>query len=125
MLVKGYLAVVGLMYIGLAIWCTASPAATSEKVGLTPQKGSGESEFMTVYGGLEFGLGIFFLLPLLRDDSTPAVLLACLFIHAALVAFRTASFFRYPDAGGFTTNLAIGEWILLLATLGLWFYRRP
>ena len=124
MLVKSYLAIVGLMYIALAIWCTVAPAATSQKVGFSLQKGSGESEFMTVYGGLEFGMGLLFLLPLFRDESTSTVLVACLLIHGTLVVFRTVAFFRFSDVGGFTVNLAVGEWILLLVTFGLWLFKR-
>ncbi len=121
MLTKGYLALVGALYLVLALWCTFLPAQTSEKVGFRLIPGSGDSEFMAVYGGLEFGMALVFFLPLLRPDSTRVVLLACLLIHASLVLFRTLSFVRFEGVGGTTLSLAGAEWVLLLTSAALWF----
>ncbi len=119
-----YLAVVGIMYLALALWCTMSPATTSRKVGFDLLGGSGRSEFMTVYGGLEFGLGLVFLLPWIQRDWTACALVSCILVHAALVLFRTASFFRYSDFEKLTRNLAVGEWVILLAGVAVWWFSR-
>ncbi len=47
-----FLAIVGAAYILLAGWCSLMPDKTSKAVGFTLQPGSGQSEFLTVYGGL-------------------------------------------------------------------------
>ena len=118
MIAKIFLAVVGLMYLGLAVWCSVAPAMTSGKVGFELKSGSGQSEFLVIYGGLELGLSLIFFLPLVRADYLSSSLLACILIHACLVAFRTISFFLYSDISSMTYKLAIGEWtILILAVL--------
>ena len=48
-----FLTVVGLIYLLLSIWCSVDPASTSRSVGFTLQTGSGQSEFLVIYGGLE------------------------------------------------------------------------
>lgn len=122
MIAKLFLTIVGLMYLGLALWCTADPNTTSQKVGFELEKGSGQSEFVTVYGGLEFGIALILMMPLLVSDSTRFALLSCLLIHASLVLFRTISYFSFTDIGSFTHRLAAGEWIIFLASLAIWFW---
>lgn len=119
---KIYLAVVGLLYLVLAIWCSAAPATTSQKVGFELQPGSGQSEYLVIYGGLELGLCLLFLLPLYDKSYLGSSLLACIIIHACLVAFRTISLFVYSDLKPFTYNLAIAEWIILLLALACFLF---
>jgi hypothetical protein len=63
MIDRVFLAAVGLLYAGLAAYCAAAPDKAATTVGLEPRGGSGRSEFLTVYGGLELGLALVFLLP--------------------------------------------------------------
>lgn len=121
MIARIYLAVVGLLYLGLAGWCSFAPAQTSHKVGFVLDGDAGASEFITVYGGLEFGLALIFLLPLLNADAARFSLLTCVLIHGSLVAFRSVSLLIYRDAGTMTRQLAIGEWAILLTALIVWF----
>jgi hypothetical protein len=127
MAAKIFLTLVGLLYLGLSGWCSFAPETTSQKVGFEVQPGSGQSEYLTIYGGLELGMAILFLLPLIRNDMLEYSLLACLILHGCLVAFRTASFFVFSDVGGLTINLAIGEWIILLASVAFcwWTIKAP
>lgn len=114
---KIFLALCGLLYAGLAIWCSVSPAVTSEKVGFEIKPGSGQSEFLTIYGGLEMGMALIFLLPLIRSEFLFSSIVACVIIHACLVTFRTVGFFLYTDLSSMTYKLAAGEWVILI--LGL------
>ena len=94
------------------------------KVGFERLGDSGRSEFLTVYGGLEMGLALLFLLPWLIPQSTLSVLWGCVLIHGSLVLFRTISLGLYPKVSTMTYQLAAGEWlILLLAIAALWSYR--
>ena len=117
-----YLAIVGLLYAALGLWCAIDPQTTSRKVGFDLRGGSGGSEFLTVYGGLEVGLGLLFWIPLLRRDATTPILWGCLLIHTCLVVFRTIGFFRYTELEGMTWRLAVGEWIILLVGLAVWWW---
>jgi FtsH-binding integral membrane protein len=121
MVAKAFLAVVGMLYLGLAAWCSIDPATTSNKVGFELKPGSGQSEFLVIYGGLELAMCLMFLAPMVRHDYLTVSLLACVLIHACLVAFRTASFFLYTDISSMTYKLAIGEWIILIAGVACMF----
>jgi len=126
MIARIYLTIVGLMYIALAVWCTFQPEKTSGKVGFELVGGSGRSEFMTVYGGLELGLGLAFLLPLLRAELTSPLLLTCLIVHLSLVTFRTLSLYRFSGFQSITFTLYTCEWLLLISSaLIYWRFNSP
>ncbi|MCA9108946.1 MAG: hypothetical protein KDA52_03275 [Planctomycetaceae bacterium] len=118
MIAKLFLMLIGLMYIALSVWCSVKPEATSTKVGLSRTVGQGESEFLVIYGGMELGLAIVFLLPWFKPDSLPTVLLACTILHGCLVAYRLASFAIYSEFTSMTYSLAAGE--VLIFTTSLW-----
>ena len=80
------------MYLFLGVWCAVSPDKTSGVVGFELVGGSGKSEFLTVYGGLEIGMAMIFLLPILHQRFLEYSLLSCLLLHANLVLFRGLSF---------------------------------
>ncbi len=122
MIARIYLSIIGLMYVALAAWCSMDPATTSHKVGFDRLGGSGRSEFLVIYGGLELGMALIFLMPWVQRDFTLASLWACILIHACLVVFRTASFFMYDEISSLTYKLAVGEWIILLSGLGVWYW---
>ncbi|MEL7498980.1 MAG: DUF4345 family protein [Planctomycetota bacterium] len=126
MIERIYLGIVAAMYLALAIWCTVSPATTSEKVGFELNGNAGQSEFITVYGGLEFGLALVLIAAMFRADTLTFGVLACVLIHGSLVLFRTYSFFQISDIPSFTRSLAIGEWVILLSGIAtlVWAYLR-
>ena len=109
MIAKITLAFIGALYIGLAIFCTISPQLASEKVGFKLLPGTGQSEFLVVYGGLELAMGLIFLMPLFKHDMLGFSLAACLIIHVCLVVFRTAGFVVFSEISPTTVRLAIGE----------------
>jgi hypothetical protein len=125
MIAKIYLIAVSLIYIGLAMWCSFQPSITSQKVGFELKEGTGQSEFLTVYGGLEFGLGLVLLAALFNDETLRFGVLACLLIHCSLVVFRSIGFFIFTDIDPFTYRLAIGEWVIALAGIAIYFMRTP
>ncbi len=118
---KIFLMLVGATYLGLAAWCSLAPKTTSTKVGFELKGGTGQSEFLVVYGGLEFGMALVFFLPLWRSEMTGFALLSCLLIHASLVVFRTVSFFLFTDIQPTTYRLAIGEWLIFLLAAVLFY----
>ena len=119
-----FLAFVGFAYIGLGIWCAVAPQKTSKAVGFVLQPGQGQSEFLTVYGGLEVALGLLFLWPLYKSEEVAFPLLACLVVHACLVLFRTIGFFIYTGFETTTYVLAALEWNIFLGAAALFFLTR-
>ncbi|MFN9721479.1 MAG: hypothetical protein ACK58L_22500 [Planctomycetota bacterium] len=115
-----FLTIVGGLYLYLAIWCSVRPDSTSRLVGFELLPGSGQSEFLTVYGGLEFGMALFFLMPFVRPETTRYSLLCCLLIHASLVAFRSVGFVLYSNIQPMTWQLAVGEWAIFLLSVGVY-----
>lgn len=122
---KLFLAGVGFLYLALAGWCSFFPDKASGKVGFDLTPGSGQSEFLVVYGGLELGLALIFLLPLVRPESQLTSLIACVLIHASLVVFRMISFFLYSNISSMTYRLAIGEWLILIISLACLVFFKP
>jgi hypothetical protein len=116
-----FLTLVGVLYLCLAAWCSVSPQTTSRTVGFELRPGAGQSEFLTVYGGLEFGMALFFLLPWVYPSLLQPSLLCCLVIHASLVMFRSVGFALFDQIPSGTVKLAAGEWVIFLAAAALWF----
>ena len=103
------LSAIGVLYLGLGIWCAVQPGRTSRTVGFTLERGAGESEFLTIYGGLEFALGLIFLAPLVWPQYERPALLACLVVHAGIVLFRSAGFLLYSGIPRTTVYFAVAE----------------
>jgi hypothetical protein len=118
-----FLAMVGVTYLILAGYCALLPARASKTVGLSIQPGAGESEFLTVYAGLEFGLALVFLWPLFSSAESSFHLLACLLVHGSLVLFRSVGFLLYTGIPTSTYQLAAGEWAIFLGAAYL-FWRK-
>lgn len=114
-----FLAAVGILYAYLSGWCSLRPEQTSALVGFDLRPGSGQSEFLVVYGGLELGMACVFVWPLWRPKQLDASLLACLLIHGCLVIFRSVSFALYSDIQPMTYKLAAGEWVIFLISASL------
>ena len=116
-----FLAIVGAAYVLLGIWCAVSPSKTAEAIGLAPRPGLGQAEYLTVYGGLQIGLGIWLLSPLWDQPRTTLVLESCLLLHAGLVIFRSLAFALYRGLPGLAYGLAAGEWaVLIIAVVLRW-----
>lgn len=111
-----FLALVGLVYLYLAAWCSLMPTQTSQLVGFELKPGSGQSEFLVVYGGLEFALGVVFLWPLIRPKQLGSMLLVCLIVHASIVLFRSVSFGLYSGIQPMTQSLAFYEWLIFIGS---------
>ncbi|MEY3457264.1 MAG: hypothetical protein RL215_421 [Planctomycetota bacterium] len=116
---------VGILYAYLAAWCSLSPQETSRLVGFELRPGSGQSEFLVVYGGLELGLALILLWPLVQPSAARLALVNCTLIHGCLVVFRTVSFGLFRGIEPMTWKLAAGEWVIFLAGAGLlWLTRK-
>ena len=119
-----FLAVVGAIYVLLAVWCMSQTEKTAGSIGLNLKPGSGQSEYFTVYGGMQLALGLFFLAPLMRPEMLSTALLISLVFHGCLVLCRSISFTLFSNVANPTWYFAASEWVLLLGTLGFWWKSR-
>lgn len=119
-MIKAYLLFNGALYILLGLWCTILPRKTADFLGLSWSNNSGRNEYITVYGGMEFGIGLFLVLAALRPSMHQAGILFMLCFYAALVVWRTSTFITLGTAGiaRQTFALAATEWVL--GALALW-----
>lgn len=97
----GFLWLNALMYVAFAAWCTLLPTKTSEAIGFAFTKASGKSEYITVYGGLEMGLALFFLFAALSPSLRTAGLLFALLLYGCLALWRIGTVLTLDGLGAF------------------------
>lgn len=119
-MLRAYLLVNAVLYILFAVWCTLAPEKTASFLGLTFRSGSGKSEFITVYGGLEFGVAVFFLVAALRPEFRSAGLLFAILFYGGLVLWRIPTLLVIAGVERQTYLFAAAEGLLLLSGLALW-----
>lgn len=124
-MVKTYLLINAAMYILFALWCTFAPTKTAQFLGLSFRSGSGKSEYITVYGGLEFGVAMFFLLAALRPELRNAGLLFALLFYGGLVVWRLPTLLFVEGVQRPTYLFAAAEFVLLIVGLVAWILRPP
>jgi hypothetical protein len=122
---RTFLFVNAILYILFALWCTVAPTKTAEVVGLAFRSGSGKSEYITVYGGLEFGVAMFFLVAALRPELRDAGLLFGLLFYAGLVVWRIPGLLTIPGIAKTTYFFAGAEFLFGVWALVLWLTRKP
>ena len=94
-----YLLLNAALWIGLGLWCALASERAARSVGFTFTSPAGRCEFITVYGGLELGLGTFFAWAGLAPAWQEAGILAALFTYAGLTLLRLLSVVLIKDAG--------------------------
>jgi hypothetical protein len=109
---KAYLILNAVLYAVFAIWCTIAPTKTATFLGLGLPSASGKSEYITVYGGLEFGVAAFFLLTALRPGLQPAGVLFAVCFYSGLIAWRLGTFLVIQGIGRTTFAFAASELVL-------------
>jgi hypothetical protein len=112
-----------LMYLALGVWCTVLPRKTAESIGFAFAKPGAQSEYITVYGGMEFGLGVFFLLCALNPVWREAGLLLGLVLYGGLALWRVYTFLTIEGISGFPRIAFVLEAVLFVAAIVLWLRR--
>ncbi|MHC5012642.1 MAG: DUF4345 family protein [Planctomycetota bacterium] len=111
------------MYLVLGVWCTALPDKTAAAIGFAFARPGARSEYITVYGGMEFGLGIFFLLCAWNTAWRDAGLLLGLCLYGGLTLWRLYTFLTIDGISGFPRIAFALELALLVAAAALWWRR--
>lgn len=107
------------LYLGLALWCTARPEAAAKSLGYESLSPAGRTEFLTIYGGMEFGLAVIFGCLAYNELAWPTGLLFSAIFYGSLVAWRLFAIWKHRPQSPTIHKLAIGEVVLLLIPLAL------
>lgn len=113
------------IYAGLSAWCTLRWASTSRAIGFVQLNGSGRSEYLSIYGGLQLGLAIVFALAALRPEHQRLGLLFAIALYGAIVPFRWISVATLGPVERGTLILGTVETLMLAWAAVLWFMARP
>lgn len=119
-----YLWANAVIYGVFAIICTVRAAATSKSIGFLTTTNGGMAEFITVYGGLELGLGFIFAWLAYRPELHRTGIVLALALYAPIVIFRWISVSRLWPVQGLTLGTGILETIMLALAAALWMAQR-
>ncbi|MET0225195.1 MAG: DUF4345 domain-containing protein [Dokdonella sp.] len=111
------------LYALFALWCTLAPTRTAQGVGYAALSRSGVSEYLVVYGGLQLGLGLFFLY-CAQAGAQRIGLVFALLLYAPIVVYRAATVARQWPVGITTLGVGSLELLLLLGAFSLWWRQR-
>jgi hypothetical protein len=107
--------VIGLLYLGLGVWCLLAPDRAASAVGLSFADASGRSEFLVVYGGLEIGLGLFLVRSSRSAEFERAGLLLLFISSFCLALTRLVTVFALSDLRPSTFGLLATEIAMTVA----------
>lgn len=113
-----YLITNTLLYLALAAWCIVSPQSTSQAIGYSLISGSGRSEYLVVYGGLQIGLAVFFALCAYYAHWTLIGIIFGCCLYVPILICRIISFLKFDDIGTVTIGTGILE--LIMSVWGLY-----
>jgi hypothetical protein len=117
---RGFLVLLGLTYLAFAAWCSAQPRSTAGSVGLEFTNGSGQSEYLAVYGGLQGALGLAYLLCAWKPEYVAAGLFLGALTHGIIILYRGYALVALAGVQTITYYLAGLELGLGVVSLALW-----
>ncbi len=116
-----FLAFNGVLYVALGAWCTLAPSKTAAAIGFGLTNNSARSEYLTVYGGLEVGMGLFFLLCAWRTGMGEAGLWFATLSYGVLAVYRLTTLVTLSDLSAFIYTVAVFEPLMaVVSALLLW-----
>lgn len=123
-MVSAYLYLNAAIYLVFAAWCAIAPARTAAAVGYASLTRSGQTEYLTIYGGLQLGLAFLFAWLAWSQQMRTGLVLA-LALYVPIVLFRSVGLMRWWPVDTTTLLLAATEWLMLGVGLWLWWQGRP
>ncbi len=122
-LLTAYLWLNAVLYAVFALWCTFARESTAQSIGYLSRSNAGNSEYLTVYGGLQWGMAVMF--ATLAAHAAPASLAASIAVglYVPIVAYRWITIARFAPVGSLLKGVAVMETLLLAGALALWFTR--
>jgi hypothetical protein len=112
---SAYLYLNAALYAGFAAWCTLSAAKTSENLGYLALSQGGRSEYLVIYGGLQWGLAAMFYLLAGHADLRRTGLAFAVSLYTPIVVYRVVTVVRYWPVAPLTLATGCLELGLLVA----------
>lgn len=118
-MIAAYLYLNSALYAVFALWCTVQWKNTSANLGYRSLDNSGSSEYLVIYGGLQWGLAASFFW--LANDPALRItgLRLALAIYIPIVVYRLVTIWQFQPVSGMTKLVGAMEVALLLAALVL------
>ena len=113
----------GILYLISGIWCATQIEIAASFLGFTLAVPAGFAEFLSVYGGLQIGLGVAMLMSSFQSRYVEASLYFSAIFSSSLTLFRLLSFAIYGVVDDFIIMLAI-EVIISIGLWWAWFKRK-
>jgi hypothetical protein len=109
-----YLLANALIYLVFACWCLLDPNGTAGFSGLSFLNGSGKAEYLTIYTGLEAGLGFYYLYASIYASARHGALVFSAFLYGGILIARLPALIFVSGIGPGTFAVAALETILAI-----------
>ena len=108
------------------LYCLYDPRSVAHLAGMSVRSGPAVTELRAMYGGLEIGLGGFFIYCGFRDTRVPLGLMGMVICFGALGLTRTFGLLIDGMIGGYNISAALYELMTaIIATALLWWESDP
>lgn len=115
-LAQVYLYLNAALYFVLGVRGTLSPQSTSARLGYLTLSDGGRSEYLVVYGGLQIGLAIMFLMLAWSTGALPLGLRLSIGFYAPVVLYRVVAALRdWPVSGSALGTIGVEATLLIAA----------
>jgi hypothetical protein len=121
---KIYLLFNAALYVFFALLCTLRYGGTTRAQGFLELDNNGRCEYLAVYGGMEMGFAVFYVLCAMKAEWRGAGILFSLCMYAGIVAWRLTSFAFLTGISTMTKSIAGLEVVLLIFAAVLFFQAR-
>lgn len=95
-----YITLNGIMFLVFGAWCLFAPEYTSTAIGYVLLGDKGVAEYTAVYGGLQAGIGMFYLLTLWLSGMDAGAILFSRCLYGGLVIARSYVLLTYGSMIG-------------------------
>ena len=113
-MIEIYLWANAVIYVLFALWCTFKKDQTAKASGYLNLNASGWSEYLVIYGGLQFGLAFYFAYLAFHETLHQTGIIFAMLLYVPIVIYRVITIYHYRPVK--RTTLAIGLMEILLLT---------
>ncbi len=107
-------------YLFLGLWCAFQPYETADIVGFNLVGQQGVAEYVAVYGGLEFSIGIICTIMLFQQKMHFPAVVGLTILYGCLVLFRSVAMLIFGfgiSNGWYLFSLEVSFFIISLVIL--------
>lgn len=112
------------LYAGFALWCTFAVTKTAAAIGYVGLNNGGRAEYMTVYGGLQLGLALFFAYCAYTPRLQGVGVVFGLCLYVPIVLWRMIGLAQNWPVGNNTLMVAGLEVFMLAWSVWAWYSQR-